>query len=320
MLDSISSLRQVPDILVCGESLMDVFAEGDTPTGVSLAARMGGSPFNVAVGLARMAQSVAFLGAVSRDSLGERLMRALTAEGVDTKLLVRTDAPTTLSVVGVDPTGVPTYAFYGDEGADRQLPLHVIDRIPSSIQAIHVGSYAMLVEPIGHTLRSLVDVWRSSALVAWDPNVRLNVASDTWRWRDLAEWMLPRSHVVKVSEDDLAVLAPGATDESFATRALAAGVGLVVVTRGVGGASAWTRTEHARVAAVRVSVVDTVGAGDTFQAALLTGLKERGVLSADAVASLTGRMLQEVMELAARAAALTCARKGADLPRRGEVR
>ena len=108
-------------IVVCGEALMDVFATGDTNTGVALDARIGGSPLNVAIGLARLAQPVSYFGAVGRGFLGERLMQALIAEGVDTSAVVRVAASTTLGLVGLDAQGVADYAFYGIGGADRQL-------------------------------------------------------------------------------------------------------------------------------------------------------------------------------------------------------
>src|SRR5689334_19870478 len=108
--------------VVCGEALMDVFSTGATPTGVALDARIGGSPLNVAIGLSRLAQPVCFLGGVSRGFLGERLMEALVAEQVDTRAVWRSDAPTTLGLVGLNAAGVASYAFYGHGGADREVP------------------------------------------------------------------------------------------------------------------------------------------------------------------------------------------------------
>ena len=142
--------------MVCGEALMDVFAVGDTPTGVAMDARVGGSPFNVAVGLARLAQPVAFLGAVSNGFLGERLMRALGDEGVDLRFVARTDAPTTLGLVGLDAQGVPSYAFYGEGAADRQLSLQSLPP-PDAFGALHLGSYTTVIETTGSTLRALVE-------------------------------------------------------------------------------------------------------------------------------------------------------------------
>jgi fructokinase len=305
--------------VVCGESLMDVFAVGDTANGVSLDARVGGSPFNVALGLARLAQPVCFLSSVSTDFLGDRLLRSLEEEGVDTSTVQRVAAPTTLGLVGLNARGVPSYAFYGEGAADRQLPPAALDRLPAGARAIHVGSYATAVEPVASMLRILVERERSRTLIAYDPNIRLNVAPDIGTWRDTLGWYLSRCHVLKVSDEDLQLLAPGVSPESFAASALGQGVRLVVVTRGGDGASAFTRGASARAAPLSVEVVDTVGAGDTFQAAMLSWLAEHGVLEAERVARLDAAGLSALLGFASRAAAITCSRRGADLPRRAEV-
>lgn len=304
-------------VLVCGEALMDVFALADTPTGVALDARVGGSPFNVAVGLARLGQPVGFFGAVSNGFLGERLMRALRAEGVDLAQVARVAAPTTLGLVGLDAQGVPSYSFYGEGAADRQLGLAALPA--PGFQALHVGSYTTVMEPVASTLRALVQRERGRALICYDPNVRLNVEPELARWREQLAWMLPRTDLLKVSEEDLGLLRPGGTVEAFAADALAQGVTLVVVTRGGDGAQAWTARATASVPSAAVSVVDTVGAGDTFQAALLTWLAEHRRLTPPGLASLADAPLSEALRFAARAAAITCSRRGADMPRRDEL-
>ena len=263
-------------IVVSGEALMDVFPVGDTATGVMLDARFGGSPLNVAIGLARLAQPVAFFGALSSGFLGQRLAAALAAEGVDPCCTVRVDAPTTLSLVGLDAHGVPGYAFYGDGAADRQLPAAALAQVPRAA-AYQFGSYAMVVEPVAGVQRALVEREHQRSVIAYDPNIRLKVEPDLQRWRDTLTWMLPRTTLLKLSDEDLGLLYPGQAAAALAAQWLAAGVALVVVTRGGAGAWAWTATQQLSVAPVPVDVVDTVGAGDTFQAALLTALAERGL-------------------------------------------
>ena len=306
-------------LMVCGEALLDVFSAGDTATGMALEARVGGSPFNLAVGLARLGQPTAFFSAVSTGFMGERLMRTLRDEGVDTTAVLRTDAPTTLSVVGLDAAGVPAYAFYGDRGADRQVTLAALQQVPRGITAINVGSYATVVEPVASTLRALIDQHHRHALIAYDPNIRLNVEPDLQRWREQLDWMLPRTHLLKISDEDLALLMPGAEMATWARGALARGVEAVVVTRGALGAMAWTATAHTETPPVPVQVIDTVGAGDTFQAALLTWLAEHGALSAGALGALAAAQWADALRFAARAAAITCSRRGADMPRRAEL-
>jgi fructokinase len=149
--------------------------------------------------------------------------------------------------------------------------------------------------------------------------VRTNVEPDTERWRATLQWMQPRTHLLKISEEDLALLYPGRAVDDFAAAALAAGTALVVVTRGGDGALAFHASGRAAAEPVATVVVDTVGAGDTFQAALLTWLAEHRALSASGIAALGLPAITDALRFAARAAAITCSRRGADLPRRFEI-
>lgn len=305
--------------VVCGEALMDVFSTGATPTGVGMDARIGGSPFNVAVGLARLAQPACFFGGVSSGFLGERLVAAMRAENVDTRALHISSAPTTLGLVGLDAAGVPSYAFYGHQAADREVPVEALARVPADAKVIHVGSFNTVVEPVAGTLRTLVEREHGRCLISYDPNIRLNVEPDVARWRDQLQWMLPRTHLLKVSDEDLSLLYPGVDPEALAKQWLATGVRLVVVTRGAKGAIGWTAGARAEAKPVAVTVIDTVGAGDTFQAALLTWLAERDALSGAVLAALDAAQLGNALDFAAKAAAITCSRRGADMPRRNEL-
>ena len=176
-----------------------------------------------------------------------------------------------------------------------------------------------VVEPIASTLRALVERERARALVAYDPNIRLNVEPRLARWHEQLDWMLPRCHLLKISDEDLALLSPGQSPAAFAASALSRGTQAVIVTRGALGALAWTAKTEAAVIGVPVSVVDTVGAGDTFQAALLTWFAEHNALHPVGLAALTGDDWQAALGFAARAAAITCSRRGADMPRRHEL-
>lgn len=306
-------------VIVCGEALMDVFAAGDTPSGMALDARIGGSPFNTAVGLARLAQPVSFLASISRGFLGERLMKGLLAEGVGMSTVQRNDAATTLGLVGLNAAGVPSYSFYGEGCADRQLSTEALQHLPRDMAAVHLGSYATVVEPIASTLRTLVEREHRRTLISYDPNIRLNVEPDLARWRAMLDWMLPRTQLLKISDEDLGLLLPDTTFDAFAAEGLRQGVKLLVITRGAKGACAWTPRARAEVPTVVVDVVDTVGAGDTFQAALLTWLAEHDRLSPAGLEGLSTADIESALGFAARAAAITCSRRGADMPRRNEL-
>ena len=305
--------------VACGESLMDVYEEARRPGGVLLDARIGGSPFNVAIGLARLGQRVGFLGTLSRGFLGVRLRDALRDEGVDLRYATDVDAPTTLGLVGLDAGGSASYAFYGQGCADRLLEAGTLPALGDEVRALHFGSFSMVVEPVGSALRLLVERERASRLIAFDPNLRPNVVPDLAVWRSTVSWMAERAHLVKVSAEDLSLLHPGEDGEQAAMRWLAQGVALVVVTCGGDGARAFTRSASVAVRARPVRVVDTVGAGDSFQAALLAWLAEHDLLSPAALRQLAAPALRAALEFAAMAAALTCTRRGADLPRRDEL-
>jgi fructokinase len=194
-----------------------------------------------------------------------------------------------------------------------------VDQVPAAAQALHFGSYAMVVEPVASAQRALVERLGGRVLVAYDPNIRLNVEPALERWRETLAWMLPRTQLLKISDEDLGLLFPGQAPEALAPQWLAAGVELVVVTRGAEGATAWTGAHRVDVPGRRVAVIDTVGAGDTFQAALLTWLAEHDRLAPGALTGLDAAALEAALGFAADAAAITCSRRGADLPRRSEL-
>ena len=305
--------------VVAGEALMDVFTGATTPTGIALDARIGGSPLNVAFGLARMGEQVAFLGGISSGELGTRLVDALRSEGVSLDAVHRSAAPTTISLIGVDAKGVPEYAFYGTGAADRTLPLEALERMPAAARVLHVGSYTMVVGETAATQRALIERVHGKLVMSYDPNLRLNVEPDLAVWRATLEWMLPRTDVLKLSDEDLGLLYPGIDPAAFAADCLGKGAGVVVLTRGGKGAFAWHASGICDVPPIKVDVIDTVGAGDTFQAALLTRLDELGALSHDGVRAMSAEVLLDAMRFAAEAAAITCSRRGADLPRRAEL-
>lgn len=309
-------------ILTCGDALFDIFAtSGGTASSIALDARVGGSPLNVAVALSRLGWPTGFLSKVSTDHFGRKQVAYLESERIDIDLVVRTDAPTTLAIVALDDKGVPTYSFYTDGTADRSLALPELPaRLPDAVRVVHIGSYTTALEPTGSTLESLVTRERPRRFISYDPNVRPSIVPDREQWRRRVATLTAQSHLVKASVDDIQFLHPGAPVESVLKDWLARGAVIAVATMGEAGAIAMTRQGvAARVGARSVKVIDTVGAGDTFHAALLTWLGEHGRLSPDGVATLSADDLDSLLTFAARAAAITCSRRGADMPRRSEL-
>jgi fructokinase len=305
--------------LVCGEALFDLFAEVSSGDGLRFDGRIGGSPFNVAIGLARLGRRAALFTGLSTDFLGQRLAGALAADGVVTSFLLRKDVPTTLSLVGLGADGSPSYAFYGRGAADRSVEVAEIPVLTPDIGVIHFGSYSLVVTPTGDAFAALAGREARRRLISLDPNVRLNVEPDLEVWRARVQAMAAHADLIKVSGEDLEAMYPGRSVEASVERWFAAGVRLVVVTRGADGALGFTERGRVAAAGERIQVVDTVGAGDSFQAALLCALDELGLASRVGLEKLDDATLGRCLSFATRAAAITCTRRGADLPRRREL-
>ena len=305
--------------LSCGEALFDLFPSAETDTGFIFDARIGGSPFNVAVGLSRLGCGAALFTGLSSDPLGRRLERTLKDEGVDTTYLVSKQNQTTLALVGVGPNGIPQYSFYGHDAADCSVSETDLPELPRSVAAMHFGSYSLVVEPTGSSLLQLARRNHDGRLVSFDPNPRLNIEPDVGRWRRRVEAFSEIADLIKVSDEDLEMLFPGDDIDSAISRWSSRGVQLIVVTRGGDGALVSLRGEVFESSGRTVEVVDTVGAGDSFQAGLLCGLNELDKATKAGLSEVSLDECRRVVDFAMEAAAMTCTRRGADLPRRSEL-
>lgn len=305
--------------LVCGEALFDVFVAEQRADGLALDARPGGSPYNVALGLARLGQRAEFFTGLSDDLLGRQLLGYLQAGGVGLAHALHTKRQTALSIVGLDATGSPAYAFYPEHPAYAAVTENDLPALGAETQVIHLGSIATVLQPGGGALTALAEREAAQRLISYDPNVRLAVEPDPEVWRTCLDRLCRSAHLIKISSEDLELLYPGREPEAAARDWLAAGPRLVVVTRGGEGATAWTRHLRAEVPGRSVEVVDTVGAGDSYQAALLAGLAETGRLDPAALDDLSEEDLGQLLAYAGEAAAVTCGRRGADLPYRAEL-
>ena len=305
--------------LVCGEALYDVFLDsGENPAAFAMNARAGGSPFNVAMGLARLEQPSALLTGMSRDELGNRLTRMLEIEGVSTDYLVRTGRRTTVVMFSLSESGVPDYAFYGVGSADCGVTEAELPALGPEINGIHFGSYSLVVKPVADSFAALLEA-NAGRFISVDPNIRPTIEPDMAPWRARLEQYACHADLLKISAEDIEYLYPGRRHPDFAAEMLAAGVQLVVVTDGGDAVHGWSQAGLEASARPRLErVVDTVGAGDTFQAALLARLLETGDPAA-AVRALDQAGLDGLLGFATRAAAITCSRRGADLPRLAEL-
>lgn len=309
--------------LVCGEALFDFFSENDASglaSKVNFKAIAGGSPFNVAVGLRRLGVDAALLAGLSTDYLGRRLLQVLQDEGVCQDYLLDFAAPTTLAMVAVGANGSPQYSFRGEGCADRQLQPEHLPPLGPEVRGLHIGSFSLVVQPIADTLLALVRRESGKRLISLDPNVRLNPEPDIDLWRARIATLVELADLIKVSDEDLHLLYPGQDPAQVIEGWLQHRCQLVFLTRGGDGASVFSRVHGSWSApACAVKIADTVGAGDTFQAALITWLTEQQLDSVEGVKQLGREQIDRMLKFAVQAAALTCSRTGPDLPYRKQL-
>ncbi|GGR71220.1 fructokinase [Streptomyces humidus] len=299
-------------IVVAGEALIDLVPQG-TGALAGLQPALGGGPYNTAVALARLGSPTAFASRVSRDAFGEALLDRLRDTGVDLSAVQRGAEPTTLAVASLDANGSAAYSFYVDGTADRLFTAP--DALPAGTRAVSFGTCSLVLEPGASAYEELMRAAASRGLfTALDPNIRSGLIPDADAYRARFKGWLPSVSLLKLSEEDAAWL--GGTPHEW----LSAGPSAVVITQGGAGLTAFTRDGSVySVPGERVDVVDTIGAGDTVNAALLHGLSVRDALSPAASAALGAAGWQELLRFAARAAAITCSRAGAEPPYAAEL-
>jgi fructokinase len=302
-------------ILVGGEALFDVVA-GDTD---ALEAHPGGGPFNAARTIARLGQPAAYLGRLSTDRFGARLERILVDDGVSLESVVRTEDPTTLALAELGDSGsVSRYRFYtqGTSAAGLTSEAALV-ALPERVDTLFVGTLGLVLEPMASALEAVVDrLSDTDTMIAVDPNCRPHVIGDPGAYRKRLKWILARTDLLKVSEEDVEFLDPD-RDPVKATRALLVdGPAVGVLTRGGDGAVVVTPGDEVVVTPPPAKVVDTIGAGDAFAGGFLSWWRERG-LGAESLRDLA--TVVEAAEFACRVAARTCERAGASPPYRSEL-
>ncbi len=307
-------------ILCAGEALIDMLPRKTEAGEAAFAPYPGGAVFNTAVALARLEVPVSFFTGLSDDLFGERLSRSLTVNGVDQSLIACSARPTTLAFVTLS-GGNASYTFYDENTAGRMVSEADLPAIPETAEAGFFGGISLAVEPCAEAYATLAARMSAAGkLVMLDPNVRPGFIADEARYRDRMQRLLSLADVVKVSDEDLAWLMGEGDTGVLAEAVRAHGPALVLVTRGAEGVTAYFGGDPLHHPAPRADIVDTVGAGDTFNAGFLAGLSDAGCLSVDTVrAGLSDDALRTALDLGVRAAAITVARAGANPPRRADL-
>jgi fructokinase len=308
-------------IAIGGENLIDFVQTGEKNGAPVFDAAPGGSPFNVAVGLARQEVETHYVTPISTDDLGDMLAERLRASGAHIAAPRRPE-PTSRAVVTLV-HGIPTYAFHRDGTAERQITAEGLwQSIPQGVSALHCGSLAL-------ASGADADVWAATMaeaaargiFVSFDPNVRASLILDRAAYMARVGRVMQVAHLLKLSDEDLDWLYPDVSEDDAITALLATtSAGLVVLTRGPQAATAFAKSATWTQPAPKVArLVDTVGAGDTFMATLLATLAARGSLTNEALEALDEADLQHLLARAGQAAALNCAQSGCNPPSRSDI-
>ncbi len=306
-------------ILCCGEALIDMLPR-QLPNGDSvLLPAVGGAIFNTAIALGRLGHATGFFSGLSTDMFGRQLDAALAEAGVDTRYCVRADRPTTLAFVELT-DGHAKYTFYDENTAGRMLTPQMLPDLDGQVQALHFGAISLIPEPCGSAYEALLTREAEHRVISFDPNIRANFIPDQEVHRQRMRRMIARSDIVKVSDEDLAWLEPGRASEDVIGEWIGQGTAIVIETRGARGAIAAMAAGTVDVQAEPVEVVDTVGAGDSFDAGFLAGLQDAGCLTKTALRTADPSMVQSALALAARVAAITVSRAGANPPWKHELK
>lgn len=308
--------------VVGGESLIDLVQERPDASGtIRMTAHAGGSPYNCAIALAKLGNETGLLCPISKDGFGTHLLGPLTEAGVQPLLDERVFAPTTLAVVTLNEKMEAQYEFY--RGADRAFTADGLKAaLPPAIEVFQIGGFCA-IEP--EDAEAWLDVAREAAArgatLTMDPNVRPSLVDDFDSYKDRLGQFLDLVHLVKLSREDLAALDPDKSIEQHAADMLARPkCELVVVTLGDHGSMAFSAAGQAHVGIYAPKVFgDTVGAGDSLMAGILTQIAEHGALVPGKLAALDGDALDNVLRFGAVVAGLNCAKKGCNPPNRGEV-
>jgi fructokinase len=301
-------------IITAGEALVDLVEHDGSVRAVA-----GGGPFNTAMAFGRLGVQVGFLGTLSRDVYGRVLARELLDAGVDTSFVQWSDAPTPQAVVHRQRDGTAGYTFRLGGTALVDLSPQELPALTDDVWAIHVGTLALAVDPPAAAYEALVDREAGRRQIIFDPNVRPAMFGDPAVYRRRFERLARLADLVKLSVDDAAWIYPGLADESVLQLILGFGPQIVAVTRGANGALAGSADGVVEVAGIAITVADTVGAGDSFGAALVTALVDDGAFGPDVTITPDRTVLTRAVSYAVTAAAITCTRTGAVPPSRDEI-
>ena len=316
-------------IICCGEALIDMVPVLSDSGQTSYAPLVGGAIFNTAIGLGRLGIEVGMVSGISHDLFGQQLHEALAASKVNTSYLVRSNLPTTLAFVSLN-EGHASYTFYDENSAGRCLQIADLPDLSDaqcnhqsnsqsnnqSSNALYFGGISLINEPAADAYCALAQQYADNMVIVLDPNIRTSFINNDQAYRQRLQHIIEVADIIKVSDEDLDWLVGDAAAEPQQVGLLRGqSKAIVIVTKGANGATAYLTTgETVHQNVPKVCVVDTVGAGDTFNAGLLAKLVQLNLMSKVALANINPTELLESLAYAAQIAAVNVSRQGANPP------
>lgn len=305
-------------IICCGEALIDMLPR-NLASGESVFLPVpGGALFNTAIALGRLGEDTGFISGISTDMFGEQLIEALKASNVSEQYCIRNDQPTTLAFVKLT-DGNAEYSFFDEQSAGRNVSQTDLPSLDANIEAIHFGAISLIPEPCGEAYEALLLAQASSRVISLDPNIRTGFIKNIEKHRARITRMAENSDIIKVSDEDLAWIAESSDEMTQVNAWLSESTSIVIITRGGDGADVYTKSYHFNSPAVKTTIVDTVGAGDTFNAGLLAGLKRGELLEKKKLVSIDQGELEKAVQLANNIASIVVSRTGANPPWQSEL-
>lgn len=305
-------------IICCGEALIDMLPEHLEDGRGAFVPVPGGAAFNTAIALGRLGEDTGLFSGLSTDAFGQQLIRHLEDSSVNTSLCVRSPKSTTLAFVFLK-DGHAQYTFHDENTAGRMLVSNAVVDLPTTIHALHFGGISLIPEPCGSTFEELMKRHQKREVISFDLNIRPGFVVDETAYRERLRRMIAMSDIIKVSEEDLDWMEPGGHFEPLAHSWIEAGASIVTLTMGGEGARSITKAEDVTVTSKQVQVVDTVGAGDTFNAGFLASLRLSGVLSKEGLPGIDHPTLRAALEYGSSVAAFTVSQAGANPPWKDQV-
>ncbi len=305
-------------IICCGDALIDMIERKLNDGSLAYVPVPGGSILNTAVALGRLGGDAGIIAGISSDFFGNLLQKHLTESGVSIESVQISNHPTTLAFVHLK-EGEARYSFFDNQSAGRLIDGSNFNGLNPKCSALHFGGISLASEPCGSAYQDLMTQHHRRKVISIDPNIRQSFIGDEERYRLRINSMVEQADIIKVSVEDLEWISGNHNEGRTVDSWLAGAAKLVVVTKGKGGATGFTKSHILEQPAKKVSIVDTVGAGDCFNAGLLIGLSELGLLTKSSLSRISKNELASVLGFASVVAAYVLSQRGAMGPWRNQL-